>query len=94
MTLITAILVKPVNGTLKRNESMYVAGKVLQAKHTITRIILPEKRKFSGCKFSGFCSCTVVFMWDVVPHHWVSVETATLPQNLGHQLPSDVATLP
>ena len=48
MMLITAILVKPVNGTLKRNDNRYVAGNMLQEKRTITRIILPEKCKFIG----------------------------------------------
>jgi len=60
MTLSTAILVKPVNGTLKMNENTYVAGKMLQKKQNITRIILPEKSKFIGFKFLGFCSHTVV----------------------------------
>jgi hypothetical protein len=60
MTLITAILVKPVNGTLKRNDNKYVAGSMLQKKQTITTITLPEKHKFSGCKFLGFSSHTVV----------------------------------
>ena len=60
MTLITAILVKPDNGTLKTNDNMYMAGKTDQEKQNITRTILPEKHKFSGCKFLGFCSRKVV----------------------------------
>ena len=60
MTLIIAILVKPVNGTLKMNVSTYVAGKMLQEKLIITWTILPEKRKFNGYKFLEFCSRTVV----------------------------------
>jgi hypothetical protein len=46
------ILVKPVNGTLKRNENRYVPGNRLQEKQTIATITLPEKHKFNGCKFS------------------------------------------
>jgi hypothetical protein len=56
MTLIIAALVKPVNGTLKRNENRYMAGNTLQEKQTITTQILPEKRKFNGCKFLGFAA--------------------------------------
>ena len=59
-TLIIDILVKPVNGTPKKNENRYEAGNRLQKKQTITTITLPEKCKFSGCKILGFCSCAVV----------------------------------
>jgi hypothetical protein len=46
-TLIIVILVNPVNGILKTNESRYVAGNRLQAKQIITTKILPEKHKYS-----------------------------------------------
>jgi len=71
MTLIIDVLVKPVNGTLKRNENRYMAGNTLQKKQTITTTILPEKRKFNGCKFLDFCSRTVVSLcsWAMWCHN-------------------------
>jgi hypothetical protein len=81
--LIIAILVKPVSGTLKRNENRYVPGNRLQEKQTITTITLPEKQKFNGCKFLGFCSHTVMslFLWDVPLHHWVSLRPPLCLEN-------------
>jgi hypothetical protein len=60
--LIIVILVNPVSGMLKKNESRYIPGNRLQEKQIITKRILPEKYK---CVLY-ICLLLPLFMsWDI-----------------------------